>query len=136
VNILQHWGFKLWHSSNTIVFFFLPFHLDLHLWEKFLHIIFANISVENQEHELCTTTSNELWFFSMCVFHSLPNSKQSNSLKIASKLRWVHLLVLLLACFFARWHYGLMKLICEFARYIFMKRKMSWLIVVIDLSKW
>jgi hypothetical protein len=42
-----------------------------------------------------------------------PNNIQPNSSKIASILRLMHLLLLLLACVFFAWHHGLMKLICE-----------------------
>jgi hypothetical protein len=41
------------------------------LWEKFLHNIFAKMNVENQEQELCTSTSNELWFIYMCMPRAL-----------------------------------------------------------------
>jgi hypothetical protein len=46
---------------------FSPFSFGSHCWVKFLHGIVANMNVENQEQELCTTTSNELWFFSIYV---------------------------------------------------------------------
>jgi hypothetical protein len=74
------------------------------------------------------------FFQSMCVPHALLHSKQSSSPEIASRLGWVHLLLLLLACAFSAWHHGLMKLICDLW-YVFIRRKMSWVIVVIGLSK-
>ncbi len=49
----------------------------------------------------------------LCTLHS----KQPNSSEITSILRWVHLLLLLLACAFSTWHHGLMKLICEYVVY-------------------
>jgi hypothetical protein len=77
--------------------------------------------------------SNLKWImiFSMCMPRALLNSKQSNSSKIASRLRWIHLLMLLLACVFFTWHHSLMKLICESMVYLHEEED-----VLIDCVHW
>ncbi len=97
------------------------------------------------QHECWKSRTGAMYINVKCTMiffyvHALctPNSKQPNSLEIASILRWVHLLLLLLACAFSTgtmawwnaWWNWYMNM-C----YIFMKRKMSWLIVVTSLSK-
>jgi hypothetical protein len=72
-----------------------------------------------------------IMIFSMCMLHALLISKQSNSPQITSKLRWVHLLLMLLACVFSTWHHSLMKLICESTVYFHEEED-----VLIDCGHW
>jgi hypothetical protein len=62
---------------------------------------------------------NLKWIMIYLYVHAscTPNNKQPNNSEIASILRWVHLLLLLLECVFFAWHHGLMKLIYEYVVY-------------------